>query len=132
MSLDVPVSSCHHVGMDLTEEQRDDLARRMERVRISRYGGSRKAAYSEANVNANTWSSAEAGRPIAERSLIAIVSTLWPDTEGDWRKLVPPLGGERDLVAEVKSWRLPAETEARIIALLEPSPEPPTRAEGSA
>lgn len=104
--------------MDLTQEQRDDLAERLERIRISRYGGNRQAAYTDARVNANTWKSAELGRRIAERSLIAIVRKMWPETDGDWRKLDPPLGGEPDREAEVKSWGLHPEAEAKILAVL--------------
>jgi phenylpyruvate tautomerase PptA (4-oxalocrotonate tautomerase family) len=109
--------------MDMTEQQRADLAARITDLRISRYGGSRKAAYVASGVNSGTWTRAEAGESLAERSLVAIVGTLWPETHGDWRRIDPPLGS--DVLAD-ESWRdyidsldLTPETHAHIVATIE-------------
>lgn len=77
--------------MEPTQEQRFELARRIEDLRIEHYGGNRRAAYNAAGVNAATWTKAENGERLAERSLNAIVKLLWPETGGDWRKITPPL-----------------------------------------
>lgn len=80
--------------MDMTEEQRRDLAARIESKRLSEYG-TRRAAYNAAAVNAATWTKAELGKAdIAEYSLVAIIKTLWPETGGDWRRMRPPLAGD--------------------------------------
>lgn len=76
----------------MTEQQRADLAARIADLRIRRYGGNRKAAYTDCGVNSGTWKRAEAGETLAERSLVAIVGTLWPETHGDWHRITPPLG----------------------------------------
>lgn len=77
--------------MDMTQAQRDELATRVKNLRIKRFGGSRKRAYVEAGVNAATWNKAENAESIAERSMVAIVGLLWPETGGDWQQLDPPL-----------------------------------------
>lgn len=88
--------------MDLNEVQREDLARRAHRVRIERFGGKKNAAYGAAGVNSNTWERMELAQPIAERSLVAIVRMLWPETAGDWRDIDPPLGGDVDVAEQVR------------------------------
>ncbi|WP_028637747.1 hypothetical protein [Nocardioides sp. URHA0032] len=90
--------------MDLNESQRRDLAARIERERVRQFKGNRRKAYSAAGVNSTTWTKAESpNEPLAERTIIAIVSTLWPETGGDWRLIDPPLkdGGEPLLTPEV-------------------------------
>ena len=77
--------------MELSQREREDLARRIVTERLGRYRGNRKAAYTAAGVNSNTWTRAEEAKPLAERSLVAIVSALWPETGGDWQRLDPPL-----------------------------------------
>lgn len=81
--------------MDMNEEQRSELARRIRSERMGQYG-TQKAAYIAAGINSSTWAKAEDGEPLAERSLIAIVKLLWPETGGDWQRLDPPLS-EPDL-----------------------------------
>lgn len=71
----------------VNEEQRSGLARLLVDVRNRWYDGSRKAAYTAVGVNAATWTRAEQGLPIKERSLVAILKELFPDTVGDWTRL---------------------------------------------
>lgn len=104
--------------MDLSKSQRDDLAMRVKRVRIDRFRGNRRAAYTEAGVNALTWTKAEEGRPLAERSLVAIVSTLWPETGGDWMTLDPPLGTDVDPEREIINSPLSPATKEYALRLL--------------
>lgn len=99
-------------GMEPNEAQRRDLGDRVTSARIERYGGSRKDAYNAAGVNAATWTKVEEGRPLAERSLVAIVKLLWPETGGNWVLIDPPLGGDSgDLILdEVRDSNLSAPT----------------------
>jgi hypothetical protein len=50
--------------------------------------GTKRAAYSKAEVNAATWDKAEAGESVRGDLLRKIVRALWPDTDGDWTRLV--------------------------------------------
>lgn len=103
--------------MDLTTEQRQDLAHRVTSRRIAKYG-TRKAAYVAADVNSETWRKAEAGERLAERSLIAIVKLLWPETGGDWQLIEPPLA-EGSLEQQVANSSLSAGAKERLLRLLE-------------
>lgn len=109
--------------MNMTKGQRKDLARRVEDKRLSDYGGNRRAAYTDAKVNSATWTKAEKGEVIAERSYVAIIGTLWPETQGDWRRMDPPLTGLPDDDASwrdyVASLNLSPEVEASVIAAIE-------------
>lgn len=118
--------------MDLNELQRADLASRVRSVRLSRYRGNRKAAYTDAEVNSATWERAEKGAPLAERSLVAIVETLWPETAGDWRLLDPPLGGEVDVAEEVRRSNLHPKAKNYILRFLDENEPPPTEEVSSA
>jgi hypothetical protein len=88
--------------MEMSKAQRDDLAARVADMRLTQYRGNRKAAYTAAGVNSATWTRVEEGLPLKERSCVAIIATLWPETHGDWRRMTPPLGLERDLVTEIQ------------------------------
>lgn len=101
--------------MEMNEAQRRDLAARIESKRLSDYGGNRRRAYTAAGVNAATWTKAEDAQPIAERSYVAIIRALWPETYGDWRRMSPPLGD--DPVAELTDKEL--ETLRQIIGAAE-------------
>jgi hypothetical protein len=111
--------------MEPTIRQREDLAARVEAIRRSRYRGSRKAAYTAAEVNSATWTKIESADPtLSPNSLVAILLTLWPESGGDWRKLDPPLSDTSSLDGDewldfVKGLNLPAEDEAHIIATIE-------------
>jgi hypothetical protein len=74
--------------MEMTEMQRRDFAERVERERIYKFGDNKKAAYTKAGVNSGTWDRLEAGLPVAPRTLSTVCRNLWPDSEGDWRRLV--------------------------------------------
>lgn len=104
--------------MDMTKQQREDLAARIRSVRLDRYRGNRKAAYTAAGVNSNTWARAEDGETLAERSLVAIVHALWPETGGDWQRLEPPLGGMRDPEDEVRESNLSPATKDYILRVM--------------
>lgn len=71
----------------MNEDERRDFAERLRGERTRRFLGSRKAAYTAAGVNAATWSRAENAETIKEASLVAIVSALWPESGGDWKKI---------------------------------------------
>jgi hypothetical protein len=103
--------------MDLTTEQRRELARRVTSARIAKYG-TRKAAYIAAGLNSETWRKAEAGEPLAERSLIAIVKLLWPETEGDWHSITPPLT-EASIEDQIANSSLSESAKERLLRLLD-------------
>lgn len=108
--------------MNMTEGQRQDLARRVKDKRVSDYGGNRRRAYTDAKVNAATWTKVEKGESIAERSYVAIIKTLWPETHGDWQRLDPPLTGLPDDATwreYVAAMNLSPEVEAGVIAAIE-------------
>lgn len=71
----------------MDELERKALGEKVKRVRNARYAGSKKAAYTAAGVNAATWDRVEQGLSVKERSLVAIVTALWPETEGDWTRI---------------------------------------------
>lgn len=88
--------------MEPTPTQRAELAKRIKRERIRQFVTA-KAAYTEAQVHSQTWTNAEAGKRIAPHTLVFIVRTLWPETQGDWQLIEPPIeAGEVDLVDVVK------------------------------
>lgn len=89
--------------MEMTKSQREELAGRLAAVRLERFGGKRKDAYTHAKVNSATWTKLENGDPVAERSLVAVLLALWPETGGDWRRMDPPLTGGDPLATE--DWR---------------------------
>lgn len=79
--------------VEMNEAQRRDLAARVKAKRLAPpYRGNRRAAYTAAMVNSATWTNAENGEPMKERSVVAIVGLLWPETGGDWTLIEPPLG----------------------------------------
>jgi hypothetical protein len=111
-----------------TEDQRRDLAQRIQALRIQRFA-TKKDAYNEAQVNAATWTSAEAGNSLRPDRLRAIVKLLWPETGGDWRLIEPPLA-ELTIEDEIRNANLADQTKARVLRALEeqsqrdPDPEP--------
>lgn len=105
--------------MEPNEDERADLAQRVRAERIRRHG-TRIAAYVAAGVNAATWSKLEEGTPVYERSLIAVIKHLWPETGGDWTRMVPPLGTSHALRDAVMSaGDLSDEARTAILAILE-------------
>jgi hypothetical protein len=76
----------------MTATERVGFAALLEHVRVRRFKGNRKAAYTAAGVNAATWARAEGGESIKEHSIAKIVANLFPNTGGDWTKLRGPDG----------------------------------------
>lgn len=114
--------------MEPNEAERQDLADRVTAERIQRYG-TRIAAYAAAGINSATWTKVEQGQPVSERSLIAVVKHLWPETGGDWRRLSPPLGGGQpwsdQLLNLIEQAPLSEEARRQILAILEGESPPP-------
>jgi hypothetical protein len=75
--------------MDISEEVRTQIGERIQRRRQAKYG-TKRAAYSDAGVNPTTWDRIEQGLPVREDRLRAAVKLLWPETEGDWRRIPAP------------------------------------------
>lgn len=71
--------------MSMNEADRVALGQRIRRRReLSPDFNTRKAAYTAARVNQETWRRAEAGEFVRDDKLRQIVRALWPHTEGDW------------------------------------------------
>lgn len=110
-------------GMELTEQQRADLARRIKRQREWDFD-TKKAAYVAAGVNSATWDKAEDPEgSLAPASLKKIVKLLWPDTGGILELMDPPLGANEtddDVIARIKAEGFDPQHERQIIdAILE-------------
>lgn len=73
--------------MDITEQDRDDLAERLRREQAIRFGGIAKAAYVAAGVNSATWTRAINGQSLKPHKLQQIITNLWPETLGDWTQI---------------------------------------------
>lgn len=108
--------------MEPNEAERRDLSERVTTERIRRYR-TRINAYVAAGINSSTWTKVEKGEPVSERSLIAVVSHLWPETDGDWRKLVPPLGQGGGFRDAVLSANISDEARAAILQILDSEQE---------
>ena len=115
--------------MGMSDAERIELAERITRRRMSEYG-TKRAAYSAANINAATWDRIEEGLPVRHDRLVAAVRTLWPHSGGDWRAIDEPqplrfntLGDLDDLPARVSRIEV---TLGRILDLLEPSATSPS------
>jgi hypothetical protein len=76
------------VSVEMTQRQRQMFATLLTEVRNTRFKGNRKAAYTAAGVNSETWRRAEAGESIKEHTLTKIVASLFPRTKGDWTKML--------------------------------------------
>lgn len=76
----------------MSENERTQLGEQIRNARERIYG-TKLAAYTAADVNAATWSKAEAGDPIRGDLLRKIVRTLWPESQGDWTR-IGSVGGE--------------------------------------
>lgn len=78
-------------------QQREDLGRRIQDALTWKFDGVKSKLYQKAEVNAQTLDNALAGKPLAERTLLKVVRTIWPETGGDWRRITPPLGSRTNL-----------------------------------
>ena len=86
MPVDVPRCFCHAYAVDITEQQRAELATQVEKERIRQFGA-KSAAYKAAGVNSATWDRIEAGERVRPDRLIAAVRALWPSSGGDWTRI---------------------------------------------
>jgi hypothetical protein len=122
--------------MEPNAAQREDLKERLEDIVRRRYGGKKIGAYKDADVNPATWARAEQGLTIKPASLVAIVRTMWPETGGDWRKIDPPLRGDRmtdeERLALLKTMDISPEGEAEILAVFAREKKRKRREEGTA
>lgn len=75
------------LSVDLTDQQRSDLAALIRKQRIAEFGA-KSSAYRAAGLNAATWDRLEAGQGVRDDRLIAALKTLWPDSAGDWRAVL--------------------------------------------
>lgn len=75
------------VHMGITDDEQVELGHLIRRERERKYG-TKRAAYVTAGVNAGTWDRAESGELVRADILRKIVRTLWPESEGDWTKVV--------------------------------------------
>lgn len=72
----------------MAADDRHRLGARLLREQNSpRFGGMKKAAYSAAKVTQATWENAINGRSMKDQKIRQIVVHLWPETEGDWRRI---------------------------------------------
>lgn len=84
----VPTCSCIVIHMDeLTDNLRRQLASSVRAARIRRFG-SKADAYRAAGLNSATWDRIEAAAPVREDRLIAALKTLFPASDGDWRRVL--------------------------------------------
>lgn len=110
--------------MEMTPDDRRRFADCLLREQNSRrFDGKKKAAYTAANVSQATWENAINQRPMTDQKIRQIVIHLWPDAEGDWRKIPgiePPVEDSYDaLLEELERAPLSPENKATIRAAIE-------------
>ena len=116
----------------MSENERADLGEQIRNARERIYG-TKLAAYTAADVNAATWSKAEAGDPIRGDLLRKIVRTLWPESQGDWTR-IGSVGGEGqagDYVASPGDRAVIALTEEQLQGIIARAIEDARRISGS-
>lgn len=86
MPVDVPRCFWHADAVDITDQQRADLAAQVQSERVRQFGA-KSAAYNAAGLNAATWDRIESGARVRDDRLIAAVKVLWPSSGGDWQKI---------------------------------------------
>lgn len=96
------------IQSELTDAGREAVAGRLLVEQRIRFKGSKKAAYTAAGVNSATWERAITKQRVRPDRLVQIVTSLWPESGGDWQ-LVPP-------AAQVRKAVFPADLDA--VALL--------------
>lgn len=84
--------------MSITNADRVALANAIRKQRERLYG-TKRAAYNAAGVNAATWDKAENAESIRGDRLTSIVKALWPETRGDWTRVVSGDVQDRGYVA---------------------------------
>ncbi len=88
MVVDVPRCFWDSDGVEMTDTDRAQVAKQMQATLAREFGGNKKAAYTHAGVNPATFDRMLAGEVVKTHSLTAAVGRLWPETEGDWRRLL--------------------------------------------
>jgi len=83
--------------MSMSDQERAELGARIEAERLRRFDKA-SDAYVAAGLSSGTWASLERGASTKPLSVRKAVRLLWPETDGDWRKI--PAEGERTGVAE--------------------------------
>lgn len=71
----------------MNESDRKAFAARLAEELLGEYGNNKKAAYTKAQVNAATFQRALDGLPLRSDRLAGVVRNLWPESDGDWRKI---------------------------------------------
>lgn len=108
--------------VELSDKERRHLAARLLEEQRRRFGGRANAAYAAAKVNSATWKRATTHESIKPHSLHDIALNLWPETEGDWRK-IPDLGLPEDtydaLLEELERAGFASENREQIRAAIE-------------
>lgn len=120
--------------MEMTSSERADLAERLAKMRVERFKGSRKAAYTAAGINSATWARLESGETVKEATVVAVLQAFWPETGGDWRKIVPPLAtsGSPRLDELVQASSLPSDAKALLLQMIAEHPDFEPSERGSA
>lgn len=78
------------IQQELTEVGREVVAGRLLVEQRIRFKGSKKAAYTAAGVNPATWERAISKKRVRPDKLVQIVTSLWPDSGGDWQSIPDP------------------------------------------
>lgn len=126
MFLDV---SGNVLGVDLNEQERRLLAKRLHDVRMRRFKGNKKAAYTAAGVNSATWERAESGQTVREHTRVQIVSALWPETGGDWTQ-IPADDPIEELRRAILAAPMPEDARRDMLANLDALPPQPPVPQG--
>lgn len=70
-----------------TPRERRALSIVLKRFVATEFDGNNKSAYTQAKVNAGTWSRLLAGESVKPYIVVRVVNTFWPEAEGDWRRV---------------------------------------------
>jgi len=107
---------------EMTADDRRRLGDRLIEEQERRFNGLKNRAYNAAGVNSATWENAINRRPMRDFKVRQIVRNLWPETEGDWRKIPGIEGADAEylrLLVEVERAGFRPENRAAIEAAIE-------------
>lgn len=124
----------------MTADDRRRLGRRLLREQNGPlFKGEAKAAYTAADVSQLTWKNATEGLSVKDHTIRRIVVNLWPEANGDWRRIpdLDPPANRFDAVLEaVDRAGFSPETRAKVLDAiaaegqrLESDPDPDTPSE---